>query len=127
MLIALEGWPTDGASGRTHLKRAIPRTAYLRLFSQEWWDSDFKTYGPSALKMDQEDTLPGMLELENMPWASVEQRYGRDARSWMSSVWTRVEDETDNQFLWRYLYLRLSVATATQYCEAFWYTEQKQW
>lgn len=131
-MAARTGWASDpGAPGRFLLAAPLPRDTYLRYFNQSWWDNDFRTYGMSALKFDSGSPLSplsGTLRtLESFSWALVARRYGDDAREWLSRVWDRMKEESDNQILWRYLYYRTVVATEPQACETQWYNEQVSW
>lgn len=131
-MAARTGWATDpGAPGRFLLAAPLPRDTYLRFFNQSWWDNDFRTYGVSALKFDSGcplSPLSGTLRtLESFSWALVARRYGDDAREWLSRVWDRMKEESENQILWRYLYYRTVVATEPQACESQWYNEQVSW
>lgn len=131
-MAAKTGWATDpGAPGRFLLAAPMPRDTYLRFFNQSWWDNEFRAYGVSAMKFDSGSAYPplsGTLRtLESFSWALVARRYGDDARDWMRKVWDRMQDESENQILWRYLYYKTVVATEPQACEDQWYNEQANW
>lgn len=105
---------------------------YHKLFSDKWWTSDFVTYGPSAMKINNTNTsIRGVLNLTILHvrtvWDLAGKRYGIDARDWLRRVYRRMKDETENQFLWRYLFYQTILATEAEACEQVWFEMQEHW
>lgn len=129
----MRGWETDsGFEGRFSVLGALAMSEYQKMYSQKWWNSDFVSYGPAAMKIfNTKLPVRGILNLTILHvrtlWDLAGKRYGNDACDWLRRVWRRMKDDTENQFLWRYLFYQTIVATETDACEQIWFDIQKHW
>lgn len=111
---------------------ALAMPEYQKLLSQKWWKSDFVTYGPAAMKINNTNTsIRAVLNLTVLDvksvWELAGERYGTDARNWLRVVFRRMKDETENQLLWRYLFYKTIEATEAEACEQVWFEMQEHW
>lgn len=129
----MRGWETDpGFEGRFQVLGALAMSESQKMYSKSWWNSEFVTFGPAAMKMfNTKSTIRGILNLTILHvktlWDLAGKRYGNDVRDWLRRVWRRVKQETDNQFLWRYLFYKTIVATEAEACEQIWFVMQSYW
>ncbi|KAJ4385473.1 hypothetical protein N0V93_009901 [Gnomoniopsis smithogilvyi] len=132
-IAAMRGWATDmGCEGRFQLLGALAMSEYQKMYSQGWWRADFATYGLAAMKMYHASSpIRGTLNLRTLHvtivWDLAGLRYGNDAHDWLFRLWLRVKDETENQFLWRYLLYQTIVATEAEACDQAWFYIQEHW
>lgn len=127
-IAAMESWATDdGGEDRFSLRSALPMADYTKLFSQTWWNSDYRTYGPTAMKMRNGPLRSVMRTHDFSPWLYTNERFGVDASGWIKKVYSRMKVESDNQFLWQYFFYQTIAATETEACERTWFEMQENW
>lgn len=120
-------WPTlPGTESRQWMAGSLAAEAYLKVFQQDFWNTQFRKQGHEALKMTTEPA-PSLYEAEVFSWDDVRNRYGEAASKWMFYAWTRLSGNSDNQLLWRWLYYRTQTACQTQRAATRWYRQRETW
>lgn len=101
---------------------------FTRLFSQQFWTSQFIAYGPACLKMRKTAVRAVASILDNIEiWPFAKARFGEDAKNWMRVCHTRLTKESENQLLWMWFYYRTAAAVEVETCEQLWFENQKDW
>lgn len=115
--------PLMGTGG---LKSVLAMEQYTRLFQSQFWDQQVGRFGHNAIKFTSE-VSPALVSISRFKWDQARDRFGTPAADWMEHAWERLQDNSETEMLWLWLFYRTIDAVTANAALALWRGWSRWW